>query len=197
VALFITADMIGRALGGICDQHVFVLGTEHAPGIRPWIDEAARDRPIKVGLLGSDVLFLNRSDYGPFRSRQVPYLFFSTGENPRYHSPDDRAETLDYPKLTAISQLIHRVTVTAARAPSVPRWSTQPDYPLAEAMTIRDVMRKLLEHREGLGLGTAQLFLLNTTLPSLDAIIARGVITPAERSSIIQAARIVLLMIHR
>ena len=59
-----------------------------------------------MGLLGSDVLVLNRSDYGPFRTRQVPYLFFSTGENPRYHSPDDRPETLDYPKLTAISRLI-------------------------------------------------------------------------------------------
>ena len=47
VALFITADMIGRALGGICDVHVFVLGTEHAPGLRPWIDEAARDRPSR------------------------------------------------------------------------------------------------------------------------------------------------------
>ena len=63
-------------------------------------------------------------------------------------------------------------------------------------MTIRDVMRKLLENREALGLGRAQLFLLNNTLPTLDAIIARGVITPAERSSVIQAARIVLLMIH-
>ena len=196
VALFITADMIGRALGGICDLHVFVLGTEHAPGLRPWIDEAARDRPIKVGLLGSDVLVLNRSDYGPFRSRQVPYLFFSTGENPRYHSPEDRPETLDYPKLTAISQLIHRVTETAANARTVPRWSAQPDHPLAEAVTIRDVMRKLLENREALELGTAQLFLLNSTLPALDAIIARGAITPAERSSVIQAARIVLLMIH-
>ncbi len=63
-------------------------------------------------------------------------------------------------------------------------------------MTIRDVMRKLVENREALGLGTPQLFLLNSTLPTLDAIIARGVITPAERSSVIQAARIVLLMIR-
>ena len=31
IALFITADMIGRSLGGICRQHVFVMGTEHAP----------------------------------------------------------------------------------------------------------------------------------------------------------------------
>ena len=90
VVLFVTADMIGRSLAGVCEIHVFVMGTEHAPGLRPWIDEAARDRPLTVGLLGSDLLVLNRSDYGPFRSRQIPFLFFTTGENPRYHSPDDR-----------------------------------------------------------------------------------------------------------
>ena len=35
VALFVTADMIGRSLAGICGDHVFVMGTEHAPGLRP------------------------------------------------------------------------------------------------------------------------------------------------------------------
>jgi len=196
VVLFITADMIGRALGGICQSHVFVLGTEHAPGLRPWIDQAARGRPVTVGLLGSDVLVLNRSDYGPFRNRQVPYLFFSTGENPRYHSPDDRPETLDYAKLAAISQVIHGVTETVASAHSVPHWSSLPDHPLAEAVTIRDVIRKLMENQKALELGAAQLYLMRTTLRSLDDIITRGAITPAERASIIQAARLVLLMIH-
>ena len=41
VALFVTADMIGRSLGGVCDPYVFVMGTEHAPGLRPWIERAA------------------------------------------------------------------------------------------------------------------------------------------------------------
>jgi len=196
VVLFITADMIGRALAGVCESHVFVLGTEHAPGLRPWIDQAAKDRPLTVGLLGSDVLVLNRSDYGPFRSRQIPYLFFSTGENPRYHSPEDRPETLDYAKLTAISQMIHGVARTVASAPSVPRWSALPDHPLAEAVTMRDVIRKLVENQKALELGTAQLYLMNHTLRSLDDIIARGAMTAAERDSVIQAARIVLLMMH-
>ena len=35
---------------------------------------------------------IDRSDYGPFRSRKVPFLFFSTGENPCYHTPEDVAE---------------------------------------------------------------------------------------------------------
>ena len=45
LALFLTADMIGRALGGVCESCVFVMGSEHSPGLRPWIERAARDRP--------------------------------------------------------------------------------------------------------------------------------------------------------
>ena len=88
IALFVTADMIGRVLAGVCDEHVFVMGTEHAPGLRPWIEKAARGPAADPSdLLGSDLLVLNRSDYGPFRSRSIPFLFFTTGENPRYHTP--------------------------------------------------------------------------------------------------------------
>src|SRR4051794_27851527 len=60
VALFITADMIGRSLGGICEPYVFVMGTEHAPALRPWIEEAGRRRPVQLGLLGTDMLLLDR-----------------------------------------------------------------------------------------------------------------------------------------
>jgi hypothetical protein len=195
IVLFITADMIGRSLAGICRQHVFVMGTEHAPSLRPWIASAAEGRPLEIGLLGSDLLVLSRSDYGPFRNRQVPFLFFSTGENPAYHSPEDKPETLDFPKLTEISRVVHKVAERAASAPEVPRWLPTADHPLAEAVTIRDVIRELIKHRETLRLGTAQLYLMNSTLTTLEGIVARGKITPGERASVVQAARLVLLTI--
>ncbi len=166
-----------------------------APGLRPWIAKAAEGRSLDIGLLGSDLLVLNRSDYGPFRSRQVPFLFFSTGENPLYHSPEDRPETLDYPKLTSISRVIHRVAETAASAAEVPRWLPTADHPFTEALTIRDVIRELIKHRETLRLGTAQLYLMNSTLTTLEGIVARGKITPGERASLVQSARLVLLTI--
>ena len=96
---------------------------------------------------------MNRSDYGPFRSRSIPFLFFTTGENPRYHKPDDTAETLNYPKLTAISQMIDQVVAKAADAPAVPRWQKNPDNPFAEAVTIRDVLRLLVKNSEQLKIG--------------------------------------------
>ncbi len=63
-------------------------------------------------------------------------------------------------------------------------------------MTLRDVIRKFLENQKVLDLGTAQLFLMRQTLHSLDEIIARGAMTAAERANVIQAARIILLMMH-
>ncbi len=195
VVLFVTADMIGRALAGVCDEHVFVLGSEHSPGLRPWIAEAGRGRPVTVGLLGSDLLVLNRSDYGPFRNRNIPFLFFTTGENPRYHSPADTADTLDYPKMTAIAGMIHQVVRTALDAPEMPRWQSIPDNPMDEAVTIRNVLRILAKNSERLKIGVAQLFVINNTLQLLDGIVTRGAITPDERARVIQGARIVLFTV--
>jgi hypothetical protein len=195
IVLFLTADMIGRALAGICQDHVFVIGSEHAPGLRAWIDAARRDRPLTVGLLGADLLVLNRSDYGPFRNRSIPFLFFTTGENPRYHTPEDTAETLDYPKLTTIAGMIHQVVGEALNAPEVPRWQANPDHSFAEAVTIREVLRLLAKNRDRLKIGVAPFFVITNTLGLLDEIVARGAITPEERARVIQGARIVLFTV--
>jgi hypothetical protein len=195
IALFLTADMLGRSLGGVCDRYVFVFGTEHAPGLRPWVAEASRGRDLTVGLLGSDITIVDRSDYGPFRARKVPYLFFSTGENPCYHSPRDVPETLDYPKLTAISRVILDVVRRAAGAEAVPKWSPVADNPLDEAVTIRNVLRRLLESRDRLAIGGPQAAMMTNALRNLDAIIARGSITPVERAGMVTMARIVMLSV--
>jgi Peptidase family M28 len=195
VALFVTADMIGRALAGVCGDHVFVMGTENAPGLRPWIQDAGKGRPLFVDLLGADLLVLNRSDYGPFRTRSIPFLFFTTGENPRYHTTRDTPDTLDYPKLTAIAQMIHQVVKTALDAPILPPWQAEPDNPMAEAVAIREVLRILSKNSQTLKIGIAQTYVIKNTLALLDQIVERGTITPEERARVIQGARIVLFTV--
>jgi hypothetical protein len=195
VALFLTADMIGRSLGGVCEPYVFVMGTEHVPQLRAWLDDAQRGGSVKIGTLGSDLLLLDRSDYGPFRSRKRPYLFFSTGENPVYHTPADTPDTVNYPKLTAISRIIDRVVKRALAADRLPTWDPAPAPSMAEALTIRDVLRTLLEHRDDLQIGAANSLIMRNTLRSLDAIAARGAITPEERVGVVRVARIVLMTV--
>lgn len=193
VSLFVTADMIGRSLGGVCDGRVFVMGTEHVPALRPWIAQAAENRQITVGLLGADLLILNRSDYGPFRSRKVPFLFFSTGESQVYHTADDVAETLDYATLTEISRTIYGVVGRAADSPTLPKWSDAVDHSIDEARTLRDVLRVMADNQEALKINAAQTFLINRTLRTLDAAISRGRYEPTERSSVLQAARVLMM----
>jgi hypothetical protein len=194
VALFVTADMIGRSLGGVCDRHVFIMGTEYAPGLRPWIERAATDDALKLGIIGTDMVG-TRSDYGPFRARNIPYLFFSTGENPCYHTPQDVPETLDYPKLHAITRLILGVVRQAATADAVPKWNGTPDYPPDEAAVIRDVLRILLDHQDDLKIGAYPRALMKNTLRTLDWVVARGSLTPGERSTMVRVAQIVLISV--
>lgn len=193
VKLFVTADMIGRALGGVCERQVFVMGSEHIAPIRESLERSSVGLPIEVGTLGADVLLIDRSDYGPFRSRKVPFLFFSTGENPCYHTPEDTPETIDYPKFTAISRLIYGVVREAVvgEAP-LPKWSDSPDHPLAEALTIRDVFKLMLEHRQELKISGTQAFIMRNAIRNLDAIASRRVYTPGERAGLIRVAQAIL-----
>jgi hypothetical protein len=192
IGLFITADMIGRSFAGVCEGYVFVMGTEHAPGLRPWIENASARGPVKPGLIGSDLLLLDRSDYGPFRAKKVPYLFFSTGENPCYHTPEDTAETLDYEKAEAVSRIIMRVCNAAADADHLPTWTGSSEPTIAEAQALRETLRTLHDRRVTLDIGPAIAFMMRNTLHTLDGIVARGAFTVDERTAVVRVARIIL-----
>lgn len=193
--LFVVADMISRSLGGVCDEFLFAMGSEHAPGLRPWLRASAEPLPIRLAIVGSDLLLFDRSDYGPFRSRKIPYLFFSTGENPAYHTPRDVAETIDYPKLEAGSRIICEVVHQAALADRTPAWATNPEHELDEAHDVRDVLARLLENSEKLAIKPLQIGWLRRQIRDLDDAIARGSMTPLERQRMLLNAQLVIYAI--
>lgn len=195
ISLFLTADLLGRSLGGVCEPFVFVIGAETSPMLRPVIEQAHDGEPINVGMLGADLLVIDRSDYGPFRAKKVPYLFLSCGESPQYHSPRDTPDTLNYPKLEAISRMIARIVRAAATDSERPTWKPQTDPRIDEALTIRDLMRRLYEHRDELKIKPAVVLLMKRTLSQLDAIAERGSIEPSERRAMVRAAQIVLFTV--
>ena len=191
VRLFITADMLSRALGGVCRSHLFVTGTERIPEARSWLEEGAKNRPLTLGVIGTDIVG-TRSDYGPFRTNKVPFLFFSTGENPAYHTMNDVAATIDADKLQHATGLILHVVRRAAREPVLPKWRETPDNPLSEALAIRDVLKILLEHQDRLQLNSLQKNLMVNQIKRLDEIAERGSITPAERTAMVRVAQLVM-----
>lgn len=195
VRLFITADMIGRSLGGICEPDVFVLGSEFSPGFRPRIAQAAEGQPVRVGVIGSDLLLVDRSDYGPFRGKQVPHLFFTTGETPVYHTPDDIPETLDYDKLLAVSRVLHTLVVDVTNADTLPGWAPTDEPSLEEAQALRHVMGALIDHQGALEIPPFQRALLKNTVASLDDILRDRSFSPGQRTAVVRVAQLLLVTV--
>lgn len=189
--LFVTADMIGRSMAGICREWVFVIGTERLPESRNWLKQASQGRTIKAGLLGTDLVGV-RSDYGPFMTRKVPYLFFSTGECKEYHTSEDRPETLDYAKLHQISELIGTIVKTAATAPEIPAWSKEAVAATEELGVIAAVLEEMKLPESGLKLGGYQLNMVEKTLVSIRKLLLQNKISDSDRRGVIRAAQFLM-----
>lgn len=195
VGLFITADMLGRSLAGICGDSLFVMGTEHAPELRPWITEASDGLPLSVGVVGADLLVIDRSDYGPFRWKKIPFLFFSTGESPVYHTPDDLPETIDYPKLTAATTLIQRIVDKVCNEVTLPRWDPDRTPWIEEAEAIGDVLKTLLDHPDEVNIPAPQRILVTGMLDRIASWSEKGELSTAERTSMLRVAQLVLFTV--
>jgi Zn-dependent M28 family amino/carboxypeptidase len=118
-------DMIGRneevpGLKGVepVGNAVNLVGTLYNPDLRSTIERA--NAAIGLGLdyktdtNGSD--WFGRSDHISFAARGVPMVMFNTGEHPDYHTPNDTADRIDYPKMLKITRLVYLTARTLAAA---------------------------------------------------------------------------------
>jgi hypothetical protein len=193
---FLTADLLGRSMANLMDEYVFVLGSETSPGLRRLVTEVRPEEGLKVGRLGADLVG-TRSDYGPFRDRKVPFLFFTTGPHPDYHKPTDLPDRLDYAKLAKVSRWIHALTERLADDPAAPAWDpdTAPD--LDEARTVLLLLKRALERPQAFPLNDAQRASVQAAHDRLAAIVARGRITPEERTWLVWTARRLLVTVFQ
>ena len=200
VKLFITAEMIGRTLGDLPMQTIFVLGSEHGEGLKRIVDGVALPPELDVAHLGIDIIG-TRSDYGPFQSERVPFLFFSGGEHPDYHSPRDTADRVDYARVARVSNLIGEVCRVVADSDAPPEWTDAPVHELDEVRTlykIADLALKTDAAAEAAGrphLGQTQRFALTNMHTRTAKIIERGTVDPAERPWLVRAAQVLLLTV--
>src|SRR5262249_30843035 len=140
-----TADMLGRSMANVMDEYVFALGSERSPRLRQLLQDVKPMDGLKIGRLGADLVG-TRSDYGPFRDRQVPFLFFSTGQHPDYHKPTDTPDKIDYVKLRRISLYISDLVARLANDDDAPTWDERglpPD--LEEVRTILMLVKRVLQ----------------------------------------------------
>lgn len=192
---FLTADMLGRSMANVMDEYVFALGSETSPQLRKLLCEVEPPRGLKVGRLGADLVG-TRSDYGPFRDRCVPFLFFSTGQHPDYHRPTDTPEKIDYAKLRRITIWISRLLDRLARDDEPPTWEAK-GLPgdLEEARIVYLLLQRVLTRQEAYPLTASERELMGGVAKRLNDILDRGRITSEERKWLVWTARLLLVTV--
>ncbi len=194
VKLFMTADMIGRSLGNLNLKTVFVMGSEHGVGLSDMLTTVGEPNQLSVARLGIDLIG-TRSDYGPFRDQKVPFLFFSSGEHPDYHTPNDVPERIDYDQVASVASLVLRVTEHTANAPKVAEWTDDLPPRLEEVASLHRICKALMASEDEKPLTDIQRFLVKQAETTTRNILSRGTVTPQERRALIHTSQILLLSV--
>lgn len=200
IKLFITTEMIGRMLGNLPMNTIFVLGAEHGAGLQGLVESLGTPSGLDTAYLGIDLIG-TRSDYGPFKTEKVPFLFFSGGEHPDYHQPTDTADRVDYSKVANVSNLVLKVVRKAADAEKAPEWVDEPKHDLSEVRTlyrITDLLLKTDDKAREAGkakLTDLQRFTVSNVQAQIKQALDRGEAKPGERQLLIRGAQMLLLTV--
>lgn len=116
VVAMVNLDMVGA----LRDDRLMAFGTESAA---QWGDVVARaGKELKLDITASGDGY-GPSDQTSFYAARIPVLHFFTGAHERYHTPDDRAEALNYPGLVKVTELTTRVVDQLARGSLSPQYA--------------------------------------------------------------------------
>ncbi|MBC8290003.1 MAG: M20/M25/M40 family metallo-hydrolase [Planctomycetes bacterium] len=194
VKLFITADMIGRSLGDLPIDTAFVMGSEHGIGLDETLASVGSPRDLSIAPLGIDLIG-TRSDYGPFRDRRIPFLFFCTGQHPDYHKMTDTPDKIDSEQIASIGDFILQVTQRVADAETTPKWTSEPKPRMAEVKALHRIAT-LLQEAEGFKkLNPLQKLIINQAELKARQTLDRGTLTASERSGLIRTAQLLMLSV--
>lgn len=194
-ALFVTMDQMGRSLADLEPGLLFLMGSEHCGWLEKTVQAAATEEGIRRCILGIDFQPpTGWSDYVPFQERKIPFLFVSTGACGHYHQPGDTPEKLDYPRMvqhtTWVRDLVGRAL--AAEEPFV--WKEPGEPRLEEVQTIRHLVGLSVPKMETMGVPDGIKLMVTKFLAYLDEILARGKVTPEERTAVRNQARTLFQM---
>jgi hypothetical protein len=188
----LNADMLGRSMANVMDEYLFVLGSERSPALQQLVEQVQPENGLKIGRLGADLIG-TRSDYGPFRDRKVPFLFFSTGQHPDYHKSTDLPDRIDYEKLRRASVWIADLLQRLANDETSPTWDDrEPTTDLEEIRTILVLVRRVLAHPDEFPLTQKKRDLVDGVEDRLAKIIQHGEVTVDDRSWLLWSARVLL-----
>jgi hypothetical protein len=89
VSFMLNMDMIGRLNA---EKRLMIGGVGTAPDFVPTIKGMASDLSVKMDSAG-----IGPSDHTPFYMKNIPVLFFFTGQHSDYHKPSDDTDKVNFP----------------------------------------------------------------------------------------------------
>ncbi|MDQ6801988.1 MAG: M28 family peptidase [Acidobacteriota bacterium] len=148
VVAMVNLDMVGM----LRDDQLAALGADTAAEWKPALESAATTAHLKVAARGDGY---GPSDQTSFYAKRIPVVHFFTGAHERYHTPDDKWNSLNYAGAARVTEfttdVVERlvrgdVTPTYARLAAAPALEgdsrgygaylgTIPDYRAMEAAT--------------------------------------------------------------
>ncbi|MGH7163270.1 MAG: M28 family metallopeptidase, partial [Planctomycetota bacterium] len=164
-AAFLTFDILGRDLADATKGTLFCLGLERSDTLFAAIGAVGPPEGLELAYVGADVIG-TRSDYGPFRDKKVPFVFFSAGEFRDYHQPTDTPGRLNFDKLHKETQAILAATRAVIGAPR-PKFLDEAACRVEEPASLERVVGQLLENKEKLALTETELVMAQMFRASL------------------------------
>jgi hypothetical protein len=91
---------------------VNIIGTIRSPRLKEVIERANSDIGLTLRLRYDNNLsqLMRRSDHWPFLNRGVPAVWVHTGLHPDYHTPNDDADRINYPKMEKITRMVYQAS---------------------------------------------------------------------------------------
>jgi Zn-dependent M28 family amino/carboxypeptidase len=141
IDLMLCMDLVGHAMGpeglpGEVRDTVFALGSERSAGTGLLVDELARTEAGVIVRRADAGIIPPLSDYGPFWTRKIPFVFLTSGRSRTYHSVHDRPELLAWDKMAATARWLERLVRASCARDAAMAFQDRPD----DASTLRSLI---------------------------------------------------------
>jgi Peptidase family M28/PA domain len=101
---------------------VNIIGTTRSASLKQVVEKANAGIGLTLRLRYDNNIsqLMRRSDHWPFLNKGVPAVWVHTGLHPDYHTVNDDADRINYPKMEKIGRLVHQASWDLANAPVRP-----------------------------------------------------------------------------
>jgi hypothetical protein len=102
---------------------VNIIGTTRSASLKQVVEQANGGIGLTLRLRYDNNIsqLMRRSDHWPFLNSGVPAVWVHTGLHPDYHTANDDADRINYPKMEKIGRMVYQASWDLANAPTRPK----------------------------------------------------------------------------